>query len=108
MKLLKKPVAINQTQTLGLKGHSFHVAGPSFMSNVEIGCYYTTENPKDEVWNKLKYGFEVDFRIGKKIERLDFSEENIVLYGVIPIEMSKGVVWDGVVYECKIDYFEVI
>ena len=93
MKLLKPPqteVAYTTTEV--------EIVAPDF------------EDPKSKVWDRLKYGTTPDlgqaFFDRTKIDRLEFP--GYILHGVIPYEQVRTDIWEGCIYKCKIDHYEVI
>jgi len=110
MKLLKPPETIvDQAEVVTLGGGRMHYAGRTTSSDVEIVAP-DFEDPKSKVWDRLKYGTAPDlgeaYLKRTKIDRLEFP--GYILHGVIPYEQKRTNIWEGCIYKCKIDHYEVI
>ena len=110
MKLLNRPERIvEQIEISCFSGQPQRMAGRAITSNVKIICPDKTPGDKNEVWDKLKYGTQLDFTLGQKIDRIVFHEEDeeIVLHGVTPISNERSLIWEGKIVECQIDHYEI-
>ena len=110
MKLLNRPErVVEQFDLVGIGGSVQRMSGRATTSNVKIVCPDQTPGDKDEVWDKLKYGTQLDFTIGQKIDRIIFHEEDeeIVLHGVIPVGFERSLIWEGKIIECHVDHYEI-
>ena len=65
------------------------------------------DTSKDAMWNRLKYPNWVDLQVGMKVEVIDFPEDGITLYGVLPREMERSAIWDGRLFHCSVERYEV-
>jgi len=45
---------------------------------------------------------------GKKIDKIAFPEDGVILRGVSVIEVSRTDVWKGRIFECSVESYEVI
>ena len=110
MKLLKPPESeVDYIDTVALGGTPVRIAGRRTYTDVEIVAP-DFEDSKSKVWNRLKYGTSPGlgeaFLKREKIDRLEFP--GYILHGVIPYEQERTNIWEGCIYKCKIDHYEVI
>ena len=84
------------------------MAGMDTIENIKI-LIPDKEDPKAEVWHKLKYGSLADFEIGRKIDQMIFHEdgEEIIMYGILPIAFERSLIWEGKIVECRIDQYVI-
>lgn len=105
MKLLQRPKRVIEYIDFAGMGAQ-HITGRATFENIKI-LVPDKEDPKEEVWHKLKYGTAADFAIGQKIDQMTFQEddEEIVMYGILPIAFERSLIWEGKIVECKIDHY---
>jgi len=113
MILVQPPKTIIETiETIDISGHRQAVSGQSSVENVKIVCQDRIAGSKNEVWDKLKYGVMPDLADamynGTKIDKIAFPEDGVILHGVSVIEMDRTELWNGRIFECRVDAYEVI
>lgn len=111
MRLLKVPHWETETiEVNSMGGGVQRIAGQATASEVEI-VVPDKGDEQMQVWNTLKYGPIPDLfdamHEHKKIQSIAFPEDGVVLKGVLPYGMGRTAVWEGRVFKCKVDYFEV-
>jgi len=108
MRLLKKPsTTVETTQISTYHGSAHTVRTRLSDSTVEIVCPDKPVSCGENVWDILKHGTIIELEVGKRIDKIEFPDDNLILYGVRPTSMQRTGIWEGRVFECTIDYFEV-
>ena len=106
MKLITRPERTVTWHDVAMYGAgSFRTAGRASVTYAEIS-HNDFDKQIDEVWDRLKYGVQIKLELGEKIDRLEFPEDGITMYGVIPIEIMQTSFEEGCIYKCQVDYFE--
>lgn len=95
-------------------GGTQRIAGAMQPTEVMIAVpdhHLTEDDELNETWHTLKYGPIPDLfdamHEHKKIDKIDFPNDGIILRGVFPVSVERTAIWEGRVFTCKIDYFEV-
>ncbi len=110
MKLLNRPEIVTDTYELSGPCGNVRYPGRTTLRNVKILCPCAPQNAAEELWQRLKYGPVLDMGISIKIDRIEFHEkdEDVVLYGVLPIKVQRTEISEGRVFECHVDLYEII
>jgi len=113
MILVQPPKTTTTTiETIEMNGTRHPLAGKTTIENVKIVCQDRIAGSKNEVWDKLKYGIMPDLGdalySSKKIDKIAFPEDGVILHGVRVVEMDRTEVWKGRIFECTVDSYEVI
>lgn len=108
MILIKKPKSVTEYINVSAPGGGMQsIGGQCSITDAVIVCPDVTDS-KDLVWNKLKYGPQGELELGQQADKIEFPEEGIVLYGVLPYEIGRSGIFEGRVFTCKIAGFEEI